>query len=106
MLLSSGANPTTASYNASVVNFYNATGSLERFENKNILCYFEKRSSLLQSWRCSYKFRSRRIGPWLQIREDDSVFYCGYGDNIKVYLIVYLHICKLRKHVKFIFKCK
>jgi hypothetical protein len=28
------ANPTIASYNASVVNFYNATGSLARFENK------------------------------------------------------------------------
>jgi hypothetical protein len=26
-----GANPTIASYNASVVNFYNATGSLARF---------------------------------------------------------------------------
>jgi hypothetical protein len=29
-------NPTIAIYNASVVNFYNATGSLARFENKNI----------------------------------------------------------------------
>jgi hypothetical protein len=29
-----GANPTIASYNASVVTFYNATGSLARFENK------------------------------------------------------------------------
>jgi hypothetical protein len=27
---------TIASYNASVVNFYNATGSLARFESKNI----------------------------------------------------------------------
>jgi hypothetical protein len=35
----SGANPTIASYNASVVNFYNATGSLARFE-KNIIFYF------------------------------------------------------------------
>jgi hypothetical protein len=34
------ANPTIASYNASVVNFYNATGSLPRFENKNIIFYF------------------------------------------------------------------
>jgi hypothetical protein len=41
-----GANPAIASYNA--------TGSLARFENKNILYYFEKRSSLLQRWRCSY----------------------------------------------------
>jgi hypothetical protein len=30
-----------------VVNFYNATGSLARIENKNILFYFEKRSSLV-----------------------------------------------------------
>jgi hypothetical protein len=30
------ANPTIASYNASIVNFYNATSSLARFENKNI----------------------------------------------------------------------
>jgi hypothetical protein len=41
-----GTNPTTSIYNASVVNFYNATGSLARFENKNIFSYFEKRSSL------------------------------------------------------------
>jgi hypothetical protein len=36
----SGANPTIASYNASVVKFYNAMGSLARFENKNIIIYF------------------------------------------------------------------
>jgi hypothetical protein len=36
-----GANPTIASYNASVVNFYYATGSLARFENKNSLFYFK-----------------------------------------------------------------
>jgi hypothetical protein len=53
-----GANPTITSYSASVVNFYNATDSLARFENKIIFFYFEKRSSLLQ--RC--KFKSRRIG--------------------------------------------
>jgi hypothetical protein len=57
-----GTNPTIASYNASVVNFYNAAGSLTRFENKNILFYFEKRCSLLQRWRCICKFKSRRIG--------------------------------------------
>jgi hypothetical protein len=34
-----GANPTIAGYNASVVNFYNATGSLARFENKNIFIF-------------------------------------------------------------------
>jgi hypothetical protein len=42
-----GRNPTTSIYNASVVNFYNATGSLARFEKKilsstfkNALAYF------------------------------------------------------------------
>jgi hypothetical protein len=40
-----GANPTIASYNASAVNFYNATGSLERYEKsystlKNVLAYY------------------------------------------------------------------
>jgi hypothetical protein len=44
-VLSPGAKPTIASYNA--------TGSLARFENKNILLYFEKRSSLLQLWLCT-----------------------------------------------------
>jgi hypothetical protein len=43
--LKTGANPTIASYNASVVNFYNATGSLARFEKKistlkNAVAYF------------------------------------------------------------------
>jgi hypothetical protein len=51
-----------ASYNASVVNFYSATGSLACFNNKNIFFYFEKRSSLLQRWLCSCKLTSRRIG--------------------------------------------
>jgi hypothetical protein len=38
--LAPGANPTIASYNASIAIFYNATGSLARFENKNIIFYF------------------------------------------------------------------
>jgi hypothetical protein len=40
LLSKSGANPTIASYNASIVKFYHATGSLARFENKNIIFYF------------------------------------------------------------------
>jgi hypothetical protein len=35
------------------------TGSLARFENKNIFFYFEKCSSPLQRWRCSCEFKSR-----------------------------------------------
>jgi hypothetical protein len=57
-----GANPTIASYNAGAVKFYNGTSSPVRFENNIFLLYFKKRPSLLQRWRCSCKFRSRRIG--------------------------------------------
>jgi hypothetical protein len=57
-----GVNPTIASYNASAVNFYNATGSIARFENKNILFYFENRCRLLQRWSCRCKLKNRRIG--------------------------------------------
>jgi serine/threonine protein kinase len=56
-----GPNPTIARYNASVVNFYNATGSLVCFENKT---YFLLLSSLLQRWHCSCKFKNRRIGSF------------------------------------------
>jgi hypothetical protein len=48
-------------YSASAVKIYSATNSPVRFEN-NIFFYAEKLSSLLQRWRCSFKFRSRRIG--------------------------------------------
>jgi hypothetical protein len=54
-------------------NFYNATGSLARFENKNILFYFEKRSSLLQRRHCSCKFKNRSIGSWLHGQVVSSV---------------------------------
>jgi hypothetical protein len=67
VFMTPGANPTIVIYNASVVNFYNATGSLARFENKNILFYFVKRSSLLQRWRCSSKLKNRRIGSRSQV---------------------------------------
>jgi hypothetical protein len=42
----SGANPTIAIYNASVVKSYNATSSLERFVNKDVLFSLEKCNSL------------------------------------------------------------
>jgi hypothetical protein len=44
--LTPAANPPILSYSASGVDFYNTTGRLARFENKNILFYFQKRSSL------------------------------------------------------------
>jgi hypothetical protein len=40
--VSSGANTTIVSYNASAVNIYYATRSLVRLENNNIFFYFEK----------------------------------------------------------------
>jgi dihydroxyacetone kinase-like predicted kinase len=49
-----GANPTIVIDIASAVKLYNAKSSLVRFENKNIFFNFEKCSSLLQSWRCTY----------------------------------------------------
>jgi hypothetical protein len=58
----SGANPKIVSYNASAVKNCSAPSTLERFEYKNIFFYYEKRSSLLQRWRCSCKFWSLRIG--------------------------------------------
>jgi hypothetical protein len=42
----SGANPTIASYNARAVNFYNATSSLVRFENKSILFHSAMKNAL------------------------------------------------------------
>jgi hypothetical protein len=62
----SGANPTTSSYNASVVKIYNATSSLHSaFSKQKIFSSaLKKRSILLQRWRCSCKFKSRRIGSW------------------------------------------
>jgi hypothetical protein len=62
-----GANPTIASYNASAVKFYSATSSLVRFENRFFFFYFEKCSSLLQRWRCSCKFKNRRIGSRMEV---------------------------------------
>jgi hypothetical protein len=55
------ANSTIVSYNASAVKIYNQTSSLVLFENKNVFFYFETRSSLIQRWRCSCKFGSRRM---------------------------------------------
>jgi vacuolar-type H+-ATPase subunit C/Vma6 len=42
VVVKSGAISTVSSYIASVVNFYNATGSLARFENIFFKFYFEK----------------------------------------------------------------
>jgi hypothetical protein len=41
---------------------YSATNSMARFYNKNNFSLTYKCSSLLQRWRCSCKFKSRRIG--------------------------------------------
>jgi hypothetical protein len=76
---------TIAIYNASVANFYNATGSLARFENKkkNILFYIEPSSSLLQRWRCSCKFESRRIGSRFCLQDIERPPDCpATGSNL------------------------
>jgi hypothetical protein len=59
-----GPNPTIVSYNASAVKIYNATSSHVRFENKSIVFLNVKSFILLQRWRYSCKFKSRRIGSW------------------------------------------
>jgi hypothetical protein len=63
-----GVNPTAVSYNASFVKIYNATGSLERFENKYVLFYFEK------------KLRSRGIGSRLIPPKAEEVSDFGRRD--------------------------
>jgi hypothetical protein len=55
-----GPNPTIASNNASVVNFYNATGSIVRFINKNIFFFYSKNALAYYNAGCI--FENRRIG--------------------------------------------
>jgi hypothetical protein len=74
----SGSNPAIASYNTNVVNFYSATSSLARFENNNILLHFEKRCILLRQWRCSCKFKSRRIGSWFHDKFRTNSYLLSY----------------------------
>jgi hypothetical protein len=66
MVQTTGANPTTVSYNASVVKIYNTTNSIPRFSKKTFFPYL-KRCSLPQRLRWSCKFRSRRIGSRISI---------------------------------------
>jgi hypothetical protein len=62
-----GANPTTASHNASAVKKINATSSLVRFGNKNIFFCNEKRSS---------KFKVVGLAPdLLRYREKTKPIY-------------------------------
>jgi hypothetical protein len=67
------ANPTIASYNASVVNFYNATGSLARFKNiffsslKNAVAYYN-------AGVVAVTLKSRRIGSWGYLHFSGTTF--------------------------------
>jgi hypothetical protein len=70
--LALGVNTPIVSYYARAVNIYYATGSIVRFENKNIFYYTNIFSStwrktfyvygLLERWHCSCQLKSRRIG--------------------------------------------
>jgi hypothetical protein len=76
-----GPNPTTASYNASVVNFNNAMISLVRFESKSIFFYFKKRSSLLQRWLWNMVARWFVFEPKITIWEKfvgSQIGKCGF----------------------------
>jgi hypothetical protein len=67
-----GPNPTTSIYNASVVNYYNAT---------------EKRSSPLQRWRCSCEFKSRIICSRGRCYDRNFLrFSTIFGEKIGVFL--------------------
>jgi hypothetical protein len=55
--VATGFNPTTLSYNASVVKIYSATNSMARFYYKNYFSLTLKHSSLLQRWRCCFQFK-------------------------------------------------
>jgi hypothetical protein len=63
------ANPTIASYNTSIVNFYNSTGSLARLKNKKyfIICTFKNVLSYYNAALVAVcKFKSRRSGSSCQ----------------------------------------
>jgi hypothetical protein len=63
------------SYNASAVKIYNATSSLERFENKKYFLLFMKRSSLLQRWRCIAVNFYSATGSLVRFENKNIFFY-------------------------------
>jgi hypothetical protein len=61
-----GAHPTTSIYNDSIVNFYNATGSLARFKNYFFLLLKTLSPTMYNTGVVAVKYKSRRIGSWVQ----------------------------------------
>jgi hypothetical protein len=99
------ANLTITSYNASVVKIYNATNSIVYFRDKKYFSLVLKWSSLLQRWRCSCKFGSRRIGSRKRIfmpkENPTSESLCGqrsltaHFDRLKIFGLSKWLLCRL-----------
>jgi hypothetical protein len=63
ILMSWGVNPTIVSYNAGAVKAYNT--SLVSFKQKKFLLAQNTPTKVQQRWRCSCKFKSRKVGSWV-----------------------------------------
>jgi hypothetical protein len=95
----SGANPTIASYNASVVIFW----------KQKYFFLLWKRCSLLERWCCSCKFKSRRIGSRMVVTRNYIIFLPlhllplqgsdMYFSRLGYVFIKNISLCCLEKHL-------